>query len=69
MAKKLILGGNGFMGSAIMRNLLTDGEEVKVMVRTTSSLTNLQGYDVEVAYGDITDGPSISAAAKGCDVL
>lgn len=69
MAKKLILGGNGFMGSAIMRNLLRDGEEVKAMVRATSGLSNLDGHDVEVVQGDITDADSIRAALAGCDTV
>jgi len=69
MAKKLILGGNGLMGSAIMRHLLDDGEEVKVLIRSTSGKTNLDGYDVEVAYGDIRDGDSIRRALAGCDTV
>lgn len=67
--KKLVTGATGFMGSSIVRELLRDGEEVKVLVRKTSDTRNIDGLDVEKAYGDIRDGDSIKNALKGCDTL
>lgn len=69
MAKKLILGGNGLMGSAIARNLLASDEDVKLLVRSTSGLRNLDGIDADVVTGDITDGDSIKRALAGCDTV
>ena len=67
--KKLVTGATGFMGSSIVRELLKDGEEVKVLVRKTSDTSNIDGLEVEKAYGDIRDGDSIKNALKGCDTL
>lgn len=67
--KKLVTGATGFIGSAIARELLKDGEEVKVLVRKTSDTRNIDKLDVEKVYGDIRDSESMKAALKGCDTL
>ncbi|MEA5079170.1 MAG: NAD-dependent epimerase/dehydratase family protein [Anaerolineaceae bacterium] len=67
--KKLVTGATGFIGSAIMRELIQDGEEVKVLVRPTSNTRNIDAFDVEKVVGDIRDGESMKAAMKGCDTL
>lgn len=67
--KKLVTGATGFIGSAIMRELIKDGEEVKVLVRPTSNTRNIDAFDVEKVVGDIRDGDSMKVAMKGCDTL
>ena len=67
--KKLVTGATGFIGSAIARELIKDGEEVKVLVRNTSDTRNIDKLDVERAYGDIRDGDSMKRALKDCDTL
>ncbi len=67
--KTLVTGATGFVGSSIVRELLKDGVEVKVLVRENSDTRNIDGLDVEVAYGDIRDGESVKAALKGCDTF
>ena len=67
--KALVTGATGFVGSSIVRELLKDGAEVRVLVRENSDTRNIDGLDVEVAYGDIRDGESVKAALKGCDTF
>lgn len=67
--KKLVTGATGFIGSAITRALINDGEEVKVLIRDTSDTRNIDKLDVERVYGDIRDRNSIKKAIKGCDTL
>ena len=65
--KALVTGATGLIGSAVVRELKKNGEEVKVLVRRTSNRLNLQGLDLEEAIGDITDYASIRRALEGCD--
>ena len=67
--KKLVTGSTGFIGSAITRELLKDGEEVKVLIRETSDTRNINKLDVERVYGDIRDSDSIKRALKDCDTV
>jgi dihydroflavonol-4-reductase len=67
--KTLLTGSTGFLGSAILRKLLEDGREVKVLIREKSDTTNIDGIDVEIAYGDLRDSYSLQSALSGCDVL
>lgn len=62
----LVTGATGFVGSAVARRLLAEGEAVRVLVRATSDLSNIEGLDVERAVGDLTDPASLAAACKGC---
>jgi len=67
--KKLVTGATGFIGSAITRELIKDGEEVRVLIRKTSDTHNIDKLNVEKAYGDIRDSDSMKKALKGCDTL
>lgn len=65
--KALVTGATGFIGSAVVRELLRNGEEVKVLVRPASNRLNLKGLEVEEAHGDITESESVRRALTGCD--
>jgi dihydroflavonol-4-reductase len=67
--KKLVTGSTGFIGSAIARELIKDGEEVKVLIRETSDTRNIDKLEVERVYGDIRDSDAMKRALQGCDTL
>lgn len=67
--KTLVTGSTGFLGSAVLRELLDDGRRVKVLVRKGTDTANIDGLDVEIAYGDLRDFESLLSALNGCDVL
>ncbi|MES3639184.1 NAD-dependent epimerase/dehydratase family protein [Mycobacterium intracellulare] len=68
-ATKLVLGASGFLGSHVTRQLVANGEQVRVMIRTTSSTRGIDGLPVERHYADIFDTDSVRAAMAGCDVV
>lgn len=67
--KKLVIGASGFLGSHVTRQLVAAGEDVRVMVRHTSSTAGIDDLDVERCYGDVFDDAALRAAMAGCDVV
>jgi dihydroflavonol-4-reductase len=64
--RALVTGGNGFVGSAVVRALLAQGWEVACLVRPQSDLRNLQGLEVALIPGDLEDPSSLRRALPGC---
>jgi len=62
----LITGATGYIGSAVVRELLNKGRDVRCLVRETSSIKNLDGLRLEISCGDISDIESLRRAVKGC---
>ena len=51
----LVTGATGFLGSAIARELLKDGRNIKLLARDNSDLKNIKGLDAEIVIGDLRD--------------
>jgi dihydroflavonol-4-reductase len=62
----LVTGANGFVGAAIVRALIADGESVVALARQTSDLRNLDALPVAVRFGDLLDPGSLRSAMRGC---
>lgn len=69
MAKVLVTGASGFIGSRIVRQLCERGDDVKVLLRPTASRAALKGLPVEVVEGDIMIGHTVYRALAKCDRL
>ncbi|MDT5267294.1 MAG: hypothetical protein QOI90_3920, partial [Mycobacterium sp.] len=65
--KKLVIGASGFLGSHVTRQLVQRGDDVRVLVRRTSSTAALEGLDVEYHYGDVFDDEALRTAMSGVD--
>jgi len=65
----LVTGATGFLGSHVARQLLGRGDQVRVLMRTTSDASRLDGLTVERAIGDVTDQASVLAAVHGVDAV
>ncbi len=64
--KNFVTGGTGFLGAALVRQLLAQGEEVVCLARRGCDGRNLEGLDVKVAYGDLLDENSLVKAMDSC---
>jgi dihydroflavonol-4-reductase len=69
MPVNLVTGGTGFVGAHVVRALLSEGRAVRCLVRPGSRRDNLEGLDVEVVTGDLTDPASLSPALAGVETL
>jgi dihydroflavonol-4-reductase len=62
-----VTGGNGFIGSAVVRTLLARGHRVRCLLRRTSRTERIDGLLVERVFGDVRDLESVRAGMSGCD--
>jgi len=69
MAKKLVIGASGFVGSNVTRKLIERGDDVRVMLRKSSSTKGIDDLDIERCYGDVFDDAALRAAMADCDVV
>jgi dihydroflavonol-4-reductase len=67
--RSLVLGASGNVGAAVTRRLVADGDDVRVLLRHTSSTKGVDGLDVERHYGDIYDLEAVEAAIADRDVV
>ncbi len=65
----LVTGATGFVGSAVLRKLVAEGEEVRVLARPSSDRRNLEGVDCEVVEGDLGEAGSLGPAVAGCEAV
>src|SRR5438105_3775642 len=66
--KLLVTGASGHLGANLVRRLLHEGEEIRVLVRPGSDNRGVDvlGSQVEVANGDLRDLDSLRRGLKGC---
>jgi dihydroflavonol-4-reductase len=65
----LVTGASGFVGSWLVRRLIEEGEEVHVLHRPTSSLSELESLRYFSKIGDVTDLASLTAACRDIDTV
>lgn len=63
------MGASGNVGSCVTRQLVARGDDVRVLVRHSSSTKGIDGLDVQRYYGDIFDTEAVTAAMADRDVV
>ena len=61
----LVTGAAGFLGSHVTRQLVAQGETVRVLVRPSSSNRAIADLPLEYVTGDLRDQPSLQRAMQG----
>jgi dihydroflavonol-4-reductase len=64
-----VTGATGFVGSHVARVLAAQGADLRLLVRPSSDLRNIQGLRAEPVTGDLRDAPGLKKAVSGCDVI
>jgi nucleoside-diphosphate-sugar epimerase len=70
MARVLVTGGAGFIGSNLVRGLLDAGDEVRVLDNfSTGNRANLESVDIEIVEGELRSYERVHNAVRGMDVV
>lgn len=63
--KVFLTGGSGHVGANVLRALLDDGQEVRVLVEPGGAREAFEGLDVELVEGDLRDAEAMRRVTKG----
>ncbi len=64
-----VTGATGFVGAHVARHLADQGAELRVLVRATSNLANLDGVAADTVVGDLLHPETLRSSIRGCDAL
>jgi len=64
-----VTGATGFVGSHVARALAARGADLRLLVRSSSDLRNIQDLRAEQVIGDLRDAASLKKVVSGCDVV
>jgi dihydroflavonol-4-reductase len=67
VSAKLVIGANGYLGSHVTRQLVADGEDVRVMVRDGATTIGIDDLNVTRFVGDIWNNDTLRDAMRGVD--
>lgn len=65
----LVTGATGFIGSHLVDRLVSMRARVRCLVRKSSSVRDLSGSGVELAYGDLVTGSGLREAAADARIV
>lgn len=62
----LVTGAGGYVGGAVVKELLSQGVNVRAMIRRREQAQALSAMGVEVAVADLLDEQAVRTAVSGC---
>jgi dihydroflavonol-4-reductase len=67
--RAFVTGATGFLGRAIVQELVAAGRPVRALARSGTSEQRLTALGAEAVRGDLRDRSSLEAAFAGCDTV
>jgi dihydroflavonol-4-reductase len=67
--KIFLTGATGFVGHHVARALAAEGADLRLLVRKTSNLANLEGIAGDAHVGDLSEPETLRPALAGCDAV
>jgi len=67
--KILVTGATGMIGSHLSELLLEKGADIRILLHKRPLPKELQGKDLEIIHGDLTEKPIAENAVKGVDFV
>jgi dihydroflavonol-4-reductase len=67
--KVFVTGATGFVGSHVAHELSRQGADLRILVRSSSKLANLEGIPAETVVGDLLQVDALRSAVAGCDAV
>jgi dihydroflavonol-4-reductase len=67
--KVFVTGATGFVGSHVAQELSQHGADLRILVRSSSKLANLEGIPAETVVGDLLQVDALRSALSGCDAV
>jgi dihydroflavonol-4-reductase len=67
--KVFLTGATGFVGHHVAKALSAEGADLRLLVRKTSNLKNLEGVRGDTHVGDLLEPESLRAGLEGCDAM
>jgi dihydroflavonol-4-reductase len=67
--KVFLTGATGFVGHHVAKALSAEGADLRLLVRRTSNLRNLEGIHGDTFVGDLANPEPIKNALAGCDAV
>ena len=67
--KCFVTGATGFLGSHVARQLLKQGADLRLLVRSTSRTDNIDDLPSERVIGDLRDVESLKRGMEGCEYV
>src|SRR5437879_13239102 len=64
-----VTGGSGFVGGAVIRALIAEGEPVRALARSPVARATVIELGAEPVTGDLVDRSALADVMSGCDVV
>lgn len=67
--KVFLTGATGFVGSHVAQAYAAKGAELRLLTRSSSNLSGIEGIAGETVVGDLRQAEALKSALTGCDAL